>query len=122
MNESNPLYDKALLFAERVLNMSDYLLSTRGVYSKEVCTKQVTRSGTSIAANIAEGQGAQSRADLIAKLSVAYKEGKETEMWLSLLYKKQFISEEQYTSINCDLEEVLKLLAASLNTLKNQPQ
>lgn len=117
----NPLYEKAIDFAERILDMSDFLLTKdKHPYSLEVCVKQITRSGSSIAANVAEGQGGQSKPDLTAKLSIAYKEGKETEMWMELLKRKGFLTEEQYVSLNNDLQEILRILIASLNTLKNK--
>ena len=39
---------------------------------------QLLRSGTSIGANVAEAQNAQSRADFLAKLNIALKEATET--------------------------------------------
>ncbi len=97
----SPLYTKPSAFADRILDMSDYLLSPKEEwqqvtvkgktynkkvkvypkYSVEVCFKQITRSGTSIAANIAEGEYAQSESDLLANLSIFRKEAGETRMW-----------------------------------------
>ena len=134
---ASPLYDKAALFADRILDMSDYLLTPKEQieevsvngktynktikiypkYSIEVCVKQITRSGTSIVANIAEGQGVQSRADLTAKLSIAYKEALETECWLERLKNRNVLDESVLNSINDDLQEILRLLISSLNTL-----
>ena len=45
--------------------------------------KQLLRSGTSIGANVHEAQGGQSRADFISKISMAYKEARETDYWLA---------------------------------------
>jgi four helix bundle protein len=39
------------------------------------------RSGTSIGANIEEAIGGQSRKDFISKMSIAYKEARETHYW-----------------------------------------
>lgn len=122
--KDNALYDKAADFADRILDMCDYLLEQmdgrkRVRYSVEVCVKQVTRSGTSIAANIAEGKGAQSKADLTSKLSIAIKEAFETECWLERLRNRKVLTTEEYNSINGDLGEILRLLVSSLNTLKN---
>ena len=134
-----PLYEKACAFADRILDMSDFLLTpaqhnqpylTNGgklhvkgrsypKFSVEVCVKQIARSDTSIAANIAEGQGVQSRADLTNKLSVAYKEAHETEYWLQRLKNRKVLTAKQYDSMDDDLQELIKMLVASLNTLKN---
>mgnify|MGYP004447254469 CR=1 FL=1 len=129
----NPLYNKALDFAERILDMSEFLLDKRKKasyypqpeiqtipsYALKTCVEQATRSGTSIAANIAESLGVQSKADLTAKLSISYKEGRETAMWLELMRRKKYIDEKAFDSMNENLSEILKLLTASLNTLKN---
>ena len=45
-------------------------------------SKQLLRSGTSIGANIEESIGGQSRADFIHKISVSYKEVRESLYWI----------------------------------------
>lgn len=69
---------------------------------KYVLSKQVMRSGTSIGANITEGNQAQSAADFIHKLSIALKEAFETEYWLCLLRDAEFITEKQAESLIAD--------------------
>jgi four helix bundle protein len=49
--------------------------------------RQLFKSGTSIGANVREAQGAESRADFIHKMKIAYKEAEETHYWLSLYDK-----------------------------------
>jgi len=44
--------------------------------------RQLLRSGTSIGANLEEGQAGQSRADFMSKYSIASKEARETHYWL----------------------------------------
>ena len=76
----NPLKTKSYGFALRVVKLYKYLASE----SKEfVLSKQVLRSGTSIGANIVEGNREQSKVDFVHKLSIALKEADETEYWLS---------------------------------------
>ena len=53
-------------YAVRIVNLCKHLRHTRGEY---VLSKQLLRSGTSIGANVAEAQRAQSRADFLAKMS-----------------------------------------------------
>jgi four helix bundle protein len=48
-------------------------------------SKQLLKSGTSIGANVEEAIGAQSKKDFINKLSIAYKEARETSYWIRLL-------------------------------------
>lgn len=45
---------------------------------------QLFRSGTSIGANVREAQGAESKADFIHKMKIAYKEAEETKYWLEI--------------------------------------
>lgn len=47
------------------------------------------------------------------------KEARETEYWLELLERTDYISEEEYQSINSDCEEILKILVSITRTLRN---
>ena len=73
---------KSFCFAVRIVKLCKYLRNTQKEY---VLSKQLLRSGTSIGANIAEAEQAQSRADFIAKMNIALKEAVETNYWLRLL-------------------------------------
>ena len=81
-------------------------------------SNQILRSGTSIAANIAESKYAQSKSDLIAKLSISLKEASETSMWLRLLNRTKYISDDQYNSLHNNIDELIRMLTASIKTLK----
>ena len=83
-----------------------------------VLSKQLLRSGTSIGANVAESQQAQSRADFISKLSIALKEAVETNYWLRLLYATDYLSSTEYSSVITDCKELEKLLTAILKTTR----
>lgn len=82
-------------------------------------SKQILRSGTSIGANIAEASRAESESDFVHKLSIARKEGEETLYWLELLQKTDYISEEQYQSMNDDCIELQKILTSIIKTVKS---
>ena len=71
-----------------------------------VLSKQLLRAGTSIGANVAESQQAQSRADFIAKLSIALKETSETKYWLRLLKATDYLTDEESRSIYADCVEL----------------
>ena len=81
-------------------------------------SKQLLRSGTSIGANVAEAQQAQSRPDFIAKLSIALKEATETKYWLRLLNATDYLANEAYSSIYIDCIELEKLLVTIVKTTK----
>ena len=74
--KQNIIETKSFHFAIRIVNLYKYLCTEKKEY---VMSKQVLRSGTSIGANVAESQQAQSRPDFIAKLSIALKETTETK-------------------------------------------
>ena len=93
----------------RIVNLHKYLTTTKREY---LMANQVKKSGTSIGANVAEAQKAQSTADFVAKMKIALKEANETEYWLKLLHRTQYLSNEQYESINNDIQELLGLLVS----------
>ena len=74
---------RGFLFAVRITKLYKYLTHQKNEY---IISKQLMRSGTSIGANVAEGEKAQTRADFNAKMNVALKEANESYYWLKLLY------------------------------------
>ena len=117
MKEDNPVVEKSYAFALRVVKLHRYLCEEKKDF---VLSKQVLRSGTSIGANVEEAIGGQSKADFIAKLSIAYKEARETNYWLRLLRDSGFLAPDQATSIIQDSEELLKIIGSILKTTKSQ--
>ena len=107
--------DKSFQFAIRIVKLCKVLRNDRAEY---VLSKQLLRSGTSIGANIAEAQQAQSRADFLAKLNVSLKETTETIYWLRLLEATDYLSEAEYKSVISDCVEIEKILTASIKSLK----
>ncbi len=71
---------------------------------------QLIRSGTSVGANIEEGQGGQSRADFVSKYSIARKEARETLYWLRLLTAAKIVSEDQLRSLMSECNEIIAIL------------
>ena len=102
-------FDKSFDFAIRIVKLYQFLTTTKSEY---VMSKQLLRCGTSIGANISEAQYAQSRADFLSKMRVALKEANETSYWLRLLYRTEYLSENQFQSLFSDIEEILRLLTA----------
>ena len=80
--KENIIHDKSYKFALRVINLYKYLIQNKKEY---ILSKQILRSGTSIGANIEEAIGGYSEKDFIAKLSLAYKEARESKYWINLL-------------------------------------
>ena len=108
-SESNAVVEKSFEFAVRIVNLHRYL---KKEHKEHVLSKQVLRCGTSIGANVAEAQRGQSKADFAAKMNIALKEANETQYWLKLLFRTEYLSESQYISLNRDIQELLGLLIA----------
>ncbi len=109
----NIVKEKSFAFAIRVVNLYKYLTAEKKEF---VLSKQLLRSGTSIGANLAEANGAISKADFSNKISIAYKECLETKYWLSLLKDTDFIDETTFESIYSDADEIAQILFTTLKT------
>ena len=109
------IQEKSFGFAIRIINLCKYLQNEKQDY---IAYKQLFRCGTSIGANVAESQQAQSRADFVSKLNIALKEAYETDYWLRLLYETQYLSQEAYQSVISDCREIERLLISIVKTSK----
>lgn len=114
-NTENAVKNKSFDFAVRIVNLSRYLAEDKKEF---ILSKQIMRSGTSIGANVAEAGGGISKAEFSHRISIAYKEAKETQYWLKLLNETKFIDNKSYDSISVDCDELCKLLFSILKTTK----
>ena len=101
-------------FSVSIINLVRYLKEKR----ESIIANQIGRSGTSIGANIREAQYAHGKADFIAKMQIALKEANETGYWLDLLFKTNYISEEEYKSLDSACTSIRVMLISSINTAK----
>ena len=106
---------KSFQFSIRIVRLYKHLRSTKKEF---VLSKQLLRSGTSIGANIAEAQQAQSRADFISKLNIALKETAETDYWLRLLHATEYLDDHEFTSVYDDCSEIGKMLTSIIKSTK----
>ena len=113
-NKENVLKTKSYAFALRVVKTYQHLDSSR----EWVLSKQFLRAGTSIGANVAEANQAQSRPDFISKLSISLKECVETEYGTQLLSDSGYFTESQADSLLADCREVKAILIASIKSTK----
>ena len=111
----NIIVEKSFAFAIRIVNLYKYLHTQKREF---IMAKQLLRCGTSIGANIAESQNAQSTADFLSKLNIALKEATETKYWLRLLHSTEYLSNEQFDSIYSDSVEIEKILVAIVKSIK----
>jgi len=117
MKKDNLIKNKSFDFAIRIVNLSKLIAQREKEF---IISKQLIRSGTSIGALIREAEHAESRADFIHKLSISLKEANETEYWIDILFKTNYISIQEYESIQADIKEILKLLISILKKLKEK--
>ena len=109
------IQEKSFYFAVRIVKLCKYLRENAKEYDM---TKQLIRSGTSIGANVAEAQQAQSRADFVHKLSIALKEAYETNYWLRLLNATGYLEGKAYDSVMADCSELEKMLITIVKSAK----
>lgn len=111
--EENVIAEKSYKFALRMLRLYKHLQADEQEY---IISKQVVRSGTSIGANVEEAIGAISKAEFSAKMSIAYKEARETSYWLRLLHDAGYIEQRLFSSLHFDCQELCKILFAILRS------
>ena len=112
----NIIISKTESFADRITKMYKYL-SEKRQGDKEML-KQIVRSGTSVGANVSEGQFAQTRADFLTKMTIALKEANETRFWLKRLYAYGSLTDSEFDSIIKDNEEIINILTTITRTTR----
>ena len=105
------------MFALRIVKLYRWLNEEK---RESVLAKQILRSGTSIGANVEEAIGGHSEKDFNAKMSIAYKETRESHYWLRLLHDGKFLDHNAYQSLIFDCEELLKILGSIIKTMKSK--
>ncbi|MEO6694368.1 MAG: four helix bundle protein [Ignavibacteria bacterium] len=116
MLKENIAKDKSYKFALRIIKLYKFLIDSRKEY---VLSKQILRCGTSIGANIEESVGCSTKKDFVNKISIAYRESRETKYWLNLLYDSKYIEKKSYDSMVSDCEELIKLTGKIISSSKS---
>ena len=117
MKSDNAIQTKSYAFAVRIVRLYQHLCRKKKEY---VLSKQILRCGTGIGANLEEAIGGQSRPDFVSKLSVAYKEARETAYWLRLLRDTDYLTPAQFSDIHADAEELCRIIASIQKSTKRQ--
>jgi four helix bundle protein len=116
MKKDNIVQIKSYAFAIRIIKTYQFLCENKKEF---VLSKQLLRCGTSVGANIEEAIGAQSDKDFYAKLTIAYKEARETHYWIRLLKDTDYLTVEEYKSLLKDIDELLRIIGSIQKTLRN---
>jgi len=109
------LSEKSLVFAARTVK---FCVKLNEQTKENIITRQLLRSSTSVGANINEANYGISKADFIAKLQIALKEAAESEYWLKLLCKAEYVKEDDVSDLIEMCVELEKMLTSALNTAK----
>lgn len=116
MKSENVVQTKSYDFALRIIKVYKYLIQEKKEF---VLSKQLLRSGTSVGANIEEAIGGQSKVDFFAKITISYKETRESKYWIRLLRDSDYLTIEQSDDLLKDVEELLKIIGSIQNSIQN---
>ena len=114
---TSDLPERTFAFAVRVVKLCEVLEQNAGV--PKALSRQLLRSGTSVGANVEEGQASQSRADFVAKYSIACKEARETHYWLRLLTETGILPTERLQPIAGECNELIAILTTIVKKSRN---
>ncbi|MEZ4853708.1 four helix bundle protein [Flavobacterium sp.] len=115
--KENIIQSKSYEFALKIIKVYKLLVEDKKEF---VLSKQLLRSGTSIGANIEEAIGGQSERDFYAKLTISYKEARETKYWIRLLKDSTYLELDSANELLRDVEEILRIIGSIQKTLKNK--
>ena len=117
MKQNNIVKEKSYKFALRIIELYKYLNYEKKEYA---LGKPLLLCGTSIGANIEEAIGGQTEKDFYTKITIAYKETRETNYWLRLLKDSGILDTKIANSLLKDCDELLKIIGSIQLTLKNR--
>ena len=116
MKSENIIQTKSYAFAIKIVNTYKQLKNEEREF---ILSKQLLRAGTSIGANVEEAIGGQTKKDFFAKISISYKEARETKFWLRLLRDTDYLNENVSEKLIADVDELLKILGSIQKTIRN---
>jgi len=116
MKGDNIIQNKSYSFALRVIKLYKHLIKNKKEY---IISRQLLRSGTSIGANIEEAIGGQSKKDFLSKMTIAYKEARETRYWINLLRDSDSLEKDLSQSLLNECEELCKIIGKIQISCKN---
>jgi len=112
MTESIVL-QKAIKFALRIIGLYKYLTEQK---RELVISKLILLSGSYIAKHVKSALHARSKQGFSDEMYKALEKGLDTELWLLLLNKGEFITDEMHASLNTDCVEMIKLTSKISST------
>lgn len=117
MMKDNIIQQKSYEFALKSVELYKKIITESKEY---VLSKQFLRSSTCIGANIKETIGARSEKDFLSKISISYKEARETHYWLRLLKDSNYINHNDRKEMLNLCEEILRIIGKIQITVKSR--
>ena len=114
--KENLIQQKTYDFALKIINTSKQMQMNK----EFVLSRQLLKSGTSIGANVEEAIGGQSRKDFLSKISIAYKEARETKFWLRLLRDSNSMDTDHSDELIYQVDEILRIIGSIQRTTKSK--
>jgi len=68
---------------------------------------------------VEEANGGKSGKDFFEKLTISYKEARETHYWIRLLKDTNYLTNEESDSLLNDVTELLKIIGSIQKTIRN---
>lgn len=115
-DKPNIIVELTFHFALDIISYSEILKKN----GKSLIAQQVLKSGTSIGANVREAQNAESKADFIHKMKIAFKETDEAKYWLELTkFSENYPFNENLLNQAGEIEKILsKIISSSKKSSK----
>jgi four helix bundle protein len=112
-----PIAERTITYSVRVIHLYRTLA---GDAAGRVIARQLLRSATSVGANVHEAQAGQTRADFIAKMSIAHKEATESRYWLRLISEAELLPAEKLNDLQDETEQIVRIIGSILVSAKKR--
>ena len=114
--KENPIQIKSYSFAVSIVKVYKKLMDQK----EYVLARQILRSGTSIGSNVEEAIGAQSNRDFYTRITIAYKEARESHYWLRLLSETDYLRKTEGEILIGKADELVRILGSIQKTMKQK--
>jgi len=115
--KKNVLLEDSQELANKITKLCDSMSNIKNIQNTLF---QLRKSGTSINANIREGNYPQSLPDMLSKFQIAKKECFETEGWIQNLFDNEYISITTFKELRNLAGKIRRLLIASCITIEKK--
>jgi four helix bundle protein len=112
------IQERTFDFGVRVIKLVNRMPRT---LSGEILARQLIRSGTSVGANMQEADGAETKKDFVHKISVAYKEARESRHWLATIRATELKGDAEVSELWQEVDELVRILFTILKNSRQSP-